>query len=805
MPISSFVQVPPDSTGKQIETQQIGSKQRQVVSPQNFTSIFRDSFDSYTNGVGWVESLGVGDIIRKDGNAAGASYLVISKDPLTQGTVTTLTTLDSFEMPLEVSIGAHMSQRTLGQEISMEIVSTDEPLPDYVDVAISSIQQATTTLTVTTATAHGLSVGNSIGIYGVADSRMNYPSLVVASTPTPTQFTVTAGPSGTIPSLTVGPFASGFVTQRQRLGLAQSGMSQIFEMATATTASLYVRSDTGDVLPSGTVSTVHGVSVASTASVQLINSAYNYTFQPTTEYRFVLMADRVQFSDITIDGVAASISRLVRSQVVPNNEKNYRLRFRLTNNKGLTVPVAKIISMQKTGTTTATVTTDVAHGLTTADLVNIYGSSDQTNYANLLTATAVSSIVSPTQFTIVIGTAVSSTVYGGYVARVNGGNLMSALGGIAQVAVSATLANAADGTQALTLTGNTTWAGLSIGDYVNVHGLRSVTGLGSDLNCDGAWQVRNVSTTVLELGPIGNTVPPANFGPTVCGGAIIKRTDLRLSFVRIFDFDRLRVEMLPRPGGDIATAIPVTAQGGTVAAVTTVSTVSTVSSVTSANFGIPLIVADIASAAITTTTTTAAISPSAGSVYSVVIPVTAVTGTNPTMDVVIQESDDTGVNWFDVYHFPRITATGVYRSPPMPLQGNRIRYIQTINGTTPSFTRAINRLQSSWNGASYLRQLIDRSISLTTLDAVTSSLTVSGCKAVQLVVAIGAATVGPTLQLEGSVDNGLTWYALGAPLLGVALNTVQLTVVDISSQLIRARVSVAGNTVTPNFILIKGF
>ena len=130
----------------------------------------------------------------------------------------------------------------------------------------------------------------------------------------------------------------------------------------------------------------------------------------------------------------------------------------------------------------------------------------------------------------------------------------------------------------------------------------------------------------------------------------------------------------------------------TLAAVTTVSTVS---SVTSGNVGIPTPIADVASAAITTTTTTAAFTPTFGSSYNVQIPVTAVTGTTPTMSVAIQESPDGGTNWTTVYTFPTITATGSYVSPTLTLQGNRVRYVQTLTGTTPSFTRAINRLQCS--------------------------------------------------------------------------------------------------------------
>ena len=116
----------------------------------------------------------------------------------------------------------------------------------------------------------------------------------------------------------------------------------------------------------------------------------------------------------------------------------------------------------------------------------------------------------------------------------------------------------------------------------------------------------------------------------------------------------------------------------------------------------------------TTTTTTAAITPTFGTSYEVNIPVTAVTGTSPTLDVSIEESDDNGTNWLKVYDFPRITATGIYRSPVIPMTGTRLRYVQTVGGTTPSFTRAINRVQSSLSAAP-LRQLVDRSIVITTL------------------------------------------------------------------------------------------
>jgi hypothetical protein len=545
---------------------------------QNMTNKFREAFETYdpVNGGKWTESKASGDLVYVDGNAAAASYLVISKDPLTAGTETAITSIGRVSLPIEAAIGASMSQRTLGQEFSIEMVDTGAPLPDVSDIEISSISQATTVLTIDTVTPHGLSVGKSIGVRDCSNLLANYPALVVATVVTPNQFTATAGPGGTIASQTItNPAgAKGFVYFRERLGRAQNGIAQIFEQATVTQASLYIRSEAGDALPSGTIAGNHSVTVGTTASVQLVNVAYQYAFSPTTEYRLFVQADRTQWADGAVDAVAQTTSRLLRTQVCPDPSATYKVRIRCTNNKSLTVPNAQIVSAVKTGTTTATITTDRPHGLVANDPVVVYGIRAQgaTEFPNLLTATAVASVVDATTFTIVIGTAGTVTSYGGYVAKVQGGNLMSALGANAVVAQAATLVTLSDGTRQLTVTGNTNWAGISVGDLVNLIGVRDNT-TGATLNVDGAWKVANLNLTtlVLVLPYAGSLTLPADFGSTTCGGGVIKRTDMRISFLRVFDYERERVELLARPAGDLGAAVPVAIQGGTV---TTVSTVT---------------------------------------------------------------------------------------------------------------------------------------------------------------------------------------------------------------------------------------
>jgi hypothetical protein len=288
-------------------------------------------------------------------------------------------------------------------------------------------------------------------------------------------------------------------------------------------------------------------------------------------------------------------------------------------------------------------------------------------------------------------------------------------------------------------------------------------------------------------------------------------TTLTTGFIQIEDQGRQKIRVASSdPVG--SHALPVQVLGGalgtqpvsgTVTANIGTGTVAAVTAVTSANLALPGIIADVASAALTTTTTTAAFTPTFGTSYSVSIPVTAVTGTTPTLDVAIEESDDSGGNWFKVYDFPRITGTGIYRSPLIRMVGNRVRYVQTVGGTTPSFTRAINRLQNS-NSSEAVRQLIDRSIVLTTLNSTTPSLdTRDAGNRAQLVVNIGAATTAPALQMEGSDDNGASWYAIGTPLTAVASSTVQLTVQDINAALMRVRVSTAGSGVTSGYVMIK--
>jgi hypothetical protein len=787
----------------------------------NLTNKFREAFETYTpNGDRWVEVKAGGDIITIDGNTAGCSYLVVSKDPLSADTTSYIETRAKFAMPVEVAVGMSRSQAVIGTEFAFAVIDNDTIAP-FADVAISSIQQATATLTVVTAVPHNLAIGRRIQISGVtSDDRLNYPALVVATIVSPTSFTATAGPGGTIASVTVGPFTNqGTVSLRPALAYAQNGTAQILENSSATNASFYLRSEAGDALPSGTIAGNHSVTIGSTASVQAVNAAFAYAFQPTTEYRLGMQIDRLQWADAGVDATGQTSNRVNRTQVVPSSLKCYKVRFSATNSKSLTRPVAKIISITKAGSTTWTVTTDAPHGLTTASYVCLVGNRDTTNFPNITTATVVTSVPTSTTFTVVSTTG-TATGYGGAVVECFGS--VNVQGAVTQTGQSVTRTS-----NILTLTLSAAISGLSVGDYVNLYGCRENTA-GADVGVDGAYRVQSINSATLTLEPIAGVSPTGgDIALTNCGGMIIRRTDLRISFVRAMDFDRLRVEPTARPGSDLATAFPVAVQNavgisGTVpvSATNLSCNTSQIAGASASSFldqagtnrslgVVPSApsrnnVTEVASGTITSTGVGSAISAVAGVALSAQVSVSAVSGTSPTLDTVLQESFDDGTTWVDIWHCERLTGVSNALIPAIFNMGRR-RWNHAIGGTSPSFTRSINTMLLSAAPASWARQFFDRTAGLLsgTLNATSSAYLVTGCRTINARVALGAATTPGTYEIQVS-DDGTNWSSVGTPTVAIANNVMTLRVADIVARWARVRCTSAATGQTGTYVAIAG-
>jgi hypothetical protein len=517
----------------------------------NITSKYRTNCDTLPNGTDWTTTTATGDLLLLDGNSNGASYWSISKSPFQTGTETVIDGNALFDMPCELSLGLHRSQGALNQEFAVEFVDSATPAAPPAEVAISALSQATTTLTVTTSTAHGLVPGMSVGIYGCADSRFNYGAVVVASVLSSTQFTVTAGPGGTITSLTASPASLGspMLYVRRRMGGSAEGTSLILEATSTTNASIYVRSNAGDAISSGTANGNQSATVSSTASNQSINSAGAYSFLPTSEFKLNFAVDRVQWHSGGADSATGTSSNVLRSSTCPDPNLSYKLRIRATNNKGMTVPVGITQSIVKSASATATVTFASPHGLTVDDYLVAYGASSSVNFPNITTPTKVTSVVSPTVITITWGSSGTATGYGGMMARAQGNAALTGIVTLYPVTISA--ANSL-----VSIVYSATFTGASIGDYVNLYGFRDSAG--NDLLVDGVYRVQNISAATVTFEPIAGTTPPVTIGATsTIGGATIKRTDLRVSFIRIFDYIRERVEFTPRPTTDGAAGLPV--------------------------------------------------------------------------------------------------------------------------------------------------------------------------------------------------------------------------------------------------------
>ncbi len=659
-----------------------------------------------------------------------------------------------------------------------------------------------------------------INITGLVDSRLNYQNCAInfiSSDRKVLCFGVSdesALPSLAIPAVTP-TLGTAKVHFYNNAAGAHHGAGYRFTGVTDASAVYWSIFGGDDAMVSGTLVGDHRTTIATSAPVHLNQIHGNYELKASSRYRIECRPEAVNFLDRPNDVTGTHWThRVLRSAVKPSSEAMLRPRFRLYQPPGMSKPVGKITAISKSGTTTATIILAAAPEvpLAVGNVVSVYGVRDQVNFANAnVTITAV---VSPTQFQGVLGSAVTATSFGGMVSTVNGGAVQP---GIITMVASTIKSGFASGPTAtanpdwLEIIMNTTISGLAVGMYIDLYGWRNSAG--ADIGVDGAWEVALVGTTTMALKPIVDIrgVRQSPVTPTIptainCGGAVMVRTTARihdLMFSAIREETEVRLAGQGTTRADLSVPVNLTASPtvsqGTAAAAGSAGTGSW--TVRPGNAGI----ADIASAAITATATSSAIGNDLGNAFQITVQVTAVSGTNPTLDIRIEESFDGGTNWVTLYEFQRIIAAGAYNSPVLRGVGRNIRYVRTIGGTgSPSFTMALIRNVLPFMPAEPQKRIIDRSISLTTPNATTPILFSSEANNQQLIINIGAATTPPALQIEGSED-GTTWYAIGSPLTAVANSTVELTVVDRSALFVRARVSTAGATVTAGYVCLKSW
>jgi hypothetical protein len=783
----------------------------------------------------------IGDFVTSVSGVNGQAIVAISGSPLTVGEAVAVDTRNRVLQPCALEVAASFVRTGISFATASLFANGpagQDPVPAPINIVscyqssavLGAAYNATagTVMHITLATAlpsvganNAVFIGDWINITGLVDNRLNYANACINYiSPDRTVIAVGFSDEAALPSLAVAAITPTLGTAQvnfyNNMSGARNGFGLRLTGTTATSAAIVSIFGGDDNQVSGALLGDHRVTIGTTAPTYVSGGNFGqYELRASTRFMLETTPSTATALDKAEQTFASWTARdIPRTSVKPAGNAVLTPRFRLFKPVSMSRPVAKIVSAVKTGTTTTTVTTDVAHGLTTNNWVTVKGARDfTTNFPPLTTPVQVT-VTGATTFTLVWGPAVTATTYGGSVIITNGGRDQP---GIIGQTVQSVVSRVAAGVTWLDVVGSATWAGVNLGDYVDLHGVRADL-TGADLGLDGAWEVAHLATTTMTLRPVfniaGARVSPAlgTLASTNAGGTVILRPTIRAHDISVRSWAETNMAIDGQGTVRVDKALPVqvvnspavTISSGTVTTVSTVTAVTTVSAVTSANLGLPTLVADVASAALTTTTTTAAFTPTWGVSYQVNIPVTAVTGTTPTLDVRIEESDDNGTNWYVVYDFPRITATGIYRSPVLPVTGNRVRYVQTVGGTTPSFTRAVNRVQNNWP-ADVLFQLIDRSIVLTTINSTTPALNVVNAgNQVKLVVNVGAiTTTAPAIQLEGTEDAGATWVAIGSPLTAVASSTVSANVSGQHWQQIRARVSTAGVGVTAGYVMIK--
>lgn len=232
----------------------------------------------------------------------------------------------------------------------------------------------------------------------------------------------------------------------------------------------------------------------STTAISGTPAVRSESMLPTSEYALEMYPDFNYYSNIAVDTTNANRGLIKRTNQIPDSSKNYKVRYRCKNHINFSVPIARIISANKTGTTTATIVTDVPHNLTTSDFVIIQGVRDITNFQNLVTGTAVASIVNSTTFTVIQGGAVTASTQDGVVFKMNG------LGTIANQASTRGIINlqATNNELTLTLSGIVTTTVL-VGDTFNVYGLTPAL-----VAYEGAYVVLNNSASSIIARPINS-------------------------------------------------------------------------------------------------------------------------------------------------------------------------------------------------------------------------------------------------------------------------------------------------------------
>ena len=360
------------------------------------------------------------------------------------------------------------------------------------------------------------------------------------------------------------------------------------------------------------------------------------------------------------------------------------------------------------------------------------------------------------------------------------------------------------------MTAAAAWVGVATLDVVSVSARHGTTG--ADLGVTGLWSVLRVNGVTLTLAPLVDhagtrrSPTPGVLASTPAGGVVVLATTVRVHSLTAASREDVTVQIAGQGTASAPQSVPAYIVGGSVA-VAQGAPLRELGGTLGWPVSQGLQQTQVGTSVALTATTTTGASNLAGAggganAMTVIVGITAVSGTAPTLDCRIEVQDD-AARWYPLYDFARITAAGTYSSPELRVDGRSWRLVQTVGGTSPSFTRVVTHNLLPFQQARHLAQLVDRTVNLTTLGSATPALYVDGPADLHLVVNIGAATTPPALQLQVSEDNGATWVSVGSPVTATASGTVKAKVTGEYPRHARAIVTTAGAGVTMGYVLVK--
>ncbi len=187
------------------------------------------------------------------------------------------------------------------------------------------------------------------------------------------------------------------------------------------------------------------------------------------------------------------------------------------------------------------------------------------------------------------------------------------------------------------------------------------------------------------------------------------------------------------------------------------------------------------------------------------INVSAVSGTNETLDLCLQETYNNGANFKDIWHVERITTSTTTRIvPALPISGAR-RWVWNIGGSSPSYTFTISPCQS-FTSPSIKRKFFDRTSAVLTgtLNATTNSFDISGCTSICARINTGTiTTTAATYTIQLSDDNSL-WSSVGTTTASVASSTVTITCPTVGHYIRLLVVSAGSGQTAGSYVVFYG-